>query len=173
MYTLLINEENQVICTKKETIMQRSSCVDKIQIFVLKDYKGIDLSGATVYMKYVLPRSRDIKITKLNIAENNFEDTHLKFIVPGDAALTSEHGNIEVSFTFIKPYSDGVNQTVYLRKTQAGFITITPIPSFENYVVDEMLNEVDQRLVALEIVGKNLEAQNQKIYENLIKDIHI
>ena len=173
MYTLLINNENQVICSKKETIMERSNCVDKIQIFSQKNYKGIDLSDATVYMRYVLPRSKKIKIVKLNIGDMNYEDTHLQFVVPGNLAITSEDGDIEVSFTFIKLCSDGENKEACVRKTQTGVITITPIAPFEDFVVDELFNEVDQRLIALEAISKNIEAQSQQIYENMATDVRI
>ena len=59
MYTLKITDENTVTSTVEEKIIERSNYVDKIQIIVAKLYKEqIDLSDATVYMKYTLPISK-------------------------------------------------------------------------------------------------------------------
>lgn len=52
MYTLKITDENTVITTVKESIVERSNVVDKIQIITNKMYRDqIDMTDATVYMK--------------------------------------------------------------------------------------------------------------------------
>ena len=53
MYTLKITDENTVVTTVKESIVERSNYVDKIQIVTSKMYREqIDMSDTTVYMKY-------------------------------------------------------------------------------------------------------------------------
>ena len=68
MYTLKITDENTVVTTVKESIVERSNYVDKIQIVTNKMYREqIDMSDTTVYRKYKLPVSDKIKMTQLII----------------------------------------------------------------------------------------------------------
>ena len=59
MYTLLVNEKNEIVTTVKERIMQRSKLVDDLHFLVEPIYKGIDMSDFTVMMEYILPVSRE------------------------------------------------------------------------------------------------------------------
>ena len=59
MYTLLINENNEIVTTVKERIMQRSKLVDDLHFLMNPMYKGIDMSDFTVTMEYILPVSRE------------------------------------------------------------------------------------------------------------------
>ena len=103
MYTLKITDENTVVTTVKESIVERSNYVDKIQIVTNKMYREqIDMSDTTVYMKYKLPVSDKIKMTQLIINNLEYEQNYIQYLIPVDAALTAEAGDIEVSFTFLK-----------------------------------------------------------------------
>ena len=103
MYTLKITDENTVVTTVKESIVERSNYVDKIQIVTSKMYREqIDMSDTTVYMKYKLPVSDKIKMTQLIINNLEYEQNYIQYLIPVDAALTAEAGDIEVSFTFLK-----------------------------------------------------------------------
>lgn len=118
MYTLKITDENTVVTTVKESIVERSNYVDKIQIVTSKMYREqIDMSDTTVYMKYKLPVSDKIKMTQLIINNLEYEQNYIQYLIPVDAALTAEAGDIEVSFTFLKLVAneDGT-YTSYIRK---------------------------------------------------------
>ena len=172
MYTLLVNDENQVITTQKETIMQRTNCADKIQILIHKQYKDVDMSNAIVYMEYKLPVSNKIKLLQLNKGTYKNDD-YMQFVVPGDLQFTSEAGDISVVFRiyslqFIDEEAKWVN-----RNSQEGYITITPIVPWSDIEIDEMFSGIDQRLIALEMLSQNLEAQSQNMYENMATDIVI
>ena len=88
MYTLKITDENTVTTTVKETLMERSNYVDKIQIVTSKMYREqIDMSDATVYMKYKLPVSNKIKLTQLTVNNLEYETNYIQYLIPVDAAL--------------------------------------------------------------------------------------
>ena len=172
MYTLLVNDENQVITTQKETIMQRTNCADKIQILIKKQYKDVDMSNAIVYMEYKLPISNKLKLLQLNKGTYKNDD-YMQFIVPSDLQLTSEAGDIAVVFRiyslqFIDEKGVWVN-----RNSQEGYITITPLVPWSDIEIDEMFSGIDQRLIALEMLSQNIEAQTQMMYENMATDIVI
>ena len=170
MYTLLVNDDNKVITTNKETIMQRTNCADKIQILIHKQYRDVDMSNAVVYMEYKLPISNKLKLLPLTKGTYK-DDAYMQFIVPGDLQLTSEAGDIAVVFKiysiqFIDEKAIWVN-----RNSQEGYITITPLVPWSDIEIDEMFSGIDQRLIALEMLSQNLEAQSQILYENMATDI--
>lgn len=175
MYTLKINDDNTVTTTVKETLVERSNYVDKIQIVTSKLYREqIDMSDATLYMKYKLPVSNKIKLTQLTANDLEYETNYIQYLIPVDAALTAETGDIEVSFTFLKliPNEDGT-YTSYIRKTTSGVIHITPLVQFDKYEPSEMFTEIDQRLLVMEGMIKDLDAQNKAAYEGMVKDIRL
>lgn len=175
MYTLKITDENTVVTTVKETLMERSNYVDKIQIVTSKMYREqIDMSDATVYMKYKLPVSNKIKLTQLTVNNLEYETNYIQYLIPVDAALTAEAGDIEVSFTFLKLIAnEDSTYTSYVRKTTSGVIHITPLVQFDKYEPSEMFTEVDQRLLVMEGLIKDLDAQNKAAYEGMVKDIRL
>lgn len=175
MYTLKITDDNTVTTTVKETLVERSNYVDKIQIIVSKLYKDqIDMSDTTAYMKYKLPVSDKIKMTQLIANDLEYETNYIQYLIPVDAALTAEAGDIEVSFTFLKLVAnDDESYTSYIRKTTSGVIHITPLVQFDKYEPSELFTEIDQRLLVMEGMIKDLDAQNKAAYEGLVKDIRL
>lgn len=175
MYTLKITDENTVVTTVKESIVERSNYVDKIQIVTSKMYREqIDMSDTTVYMKYKLPVSGKIKMTQLIPNDLAYEQNYIQYLIPVDAALTAEAGDIEVSFTFLKLIAnEDKSYTSYIRKTTSGVIHITPLVQFDKYEPSEMFTEIDQRLLVMEGMIKDLDAQNKAAYEGMVKDIRL
>ena len=125
-------------------------------------------------MKYKLPVSDKIKMTQLIINNLEYEQNYIQYLIPVDAALTAEAGDIEVSFTFLKLVAneDGT-YTSYIRKTTSGVIHITPLVQFDKYEPSELFTEIDQRLLAMEGMIKDLNAQNKATYEGMVKDIRL
>ena len=175
MYTLKINDDNTVTTTVKETLVERSNYVDKIQIVTSKLYREqIDMSDATLYMKYKLPVSNKIKMTQLTANDLEYETNYIQYLIPVDAALTAEAGDIEVSFSFLKLVAnDDGTYTSYIRKTTSGVIHITPLVQFDKYEPSELFTEIDQRLLVMEGMIKDLDAQNKAAYEGMVKDIRL
>lgn len=175
MYTLKITDENTVVTTVKERLVERSNDVDNIQIITAKLYKEqLDMSDTSLYMKYKLPVTDKIKITQLKPNNLNYETNYIQYLIPADVNLLAEAGDIEVSFTFLKLVSnDDDSVTSYVRKTTSGVIHVSPLAAFDKYEPSEMFTETDQRLLALIATVKDLNAQSKAIYENMVKDIRL
>ena len=175
MYTLKITDENTVVTTVKESIMERSNCVDKIQILTSKMYREqIDMSDASLYMKYKLPISNKIKTVQLIANDLQYKENYIQYLIPAEVALTAESGNIEVTFTVLKPvHNEDDTFTSYIRKTTSGTIYITPLVQFDKYEPSELFSETDQRLLKIEGYIKDLDALNKATYENMPTDIQL
>ena len=57
--TALVNDNNEIITTVRERIMQRSKLVDNLHILVNPMYKEHNMSDFTVMMEYMLPVSKE------------------------------------------------------------------------------------------------------------------
>ncbi len=177
MYTLTITNDNAVI-GKRSVIMEKSNCVDDIEIIVNKLYQGkLDIStdDTAVYMKYVTPVTHNIKMTKLVKSRIDNEKEIVIYTIPVTAYISAEPGDIEVSFTFLKlvPDEETNEITSYIRKTQSGIIHITPLTQFDTYEPSELFTETDQRLLELIALEKDIKALNQQIYNGIPTDLRI
>lgn len=175
MYTLRITDDNNVITTVKESLMEKSNCVNFIQIIINKLYKEqIDMTDTTAYMKYVLPVTKKIKMTQL-IADTTTDESHILYTIPVTANISAEPGDIEVSFTFLKLVHDEESDTTtsYVRKTESGLIHITKLAQFDSYEPSEMLTELDQRILALMATAEDIKKLGQETYDNMPIDMKL
>ena len=175
MYTLRITDDNNVITTVKESLMEKSNCVNSIQIIINKLYKEqIDMTDTTAYMKYVLPGTKKIKMTQL-IADTTTDESHILYTIPVTANISAEPGDIEVSFTFLKLVHDEESDTTtsYVRKTESGLIHITKLAQFDSYEPSEMLTELDQRILALMATAEDIKKLGQATYDNMPIDMKL
>ena len=175
MYTLRITDDNNVITTVKESLMEKSTCVNSIQIIINKLYKEqINMTDTTAYMKYVLPVTKKIKMTQL-IADTTTDESHILYTIPVTANISAEPGDIEVSFTFLKLVHDEESDTTtsYVRKTESGLIHITKLAQFDSYEPSEMLTELDQRILALMATAEDIKKLGQATYDNMPIDMKL
>lgn len=175
MYTLRITDDNNVITTVKESLMEKSNCVNSIQIIINKLYKEqIDMTDTTAYMKYVLPVTKKIKMIQL-IADTTTDESHILYTIPVTANISAEPGDIEVSFTFLKLVHDEESDTTtsYVRKTESGLIHITKLAQFDSYEPSEMLTELDQRILALMATAEDIKKLGQATYDNMPIDMKL
>lgn len=175
MYTLRITDDNNVITTVKESLMEKSNCVNSIQIIINKLYKEqIDMTDTTAYMKYVLPVTKKIKMTQL-IADTTTDESHILYTIPVTANISAEPGDIEVSFTFLKLVHDEESDTTtsYVRKTESGLIHVTKLAQFDSYEPSEMLTELDQRILALMATAEDIKKLGQATYDNMPIDMKL
>ena len=175
MYTLRITDDNNVITTVKESLMEKSNCVNSIQIIINKLYKEqINMTDTTAYMKYVLPVTKKIKMTQL-IADTTTDESHILYTIPVTANISAEPGDIEVSFTFLKLVHDEESDTTtsYVRKTESGLIHIIKLAQFDSYEPSEMLTELDQRILALMATAEDIKKLGQATYDNMPIDMKL
>lgn len=158
MYSILLNDNNELIATHRERIMQRSKLVDSFRILLKKEYKDkIDMSEFDANLEYVLPVSKKYKSEKLTLAESESDEGYLECSLPFDTALTTEPGDIEIQITLIKVDMDADGQTTqYVRKSSTCNIVIVPISAWSDLVPDEALNAVDQAFIKAEAMIKSL-----------------
>lgn len=160
MYTLLINENNEIVTTVKERIMQRSKLVDNLHFLMKPSYKGIDMSDFTVTMEYILPVSREYKTETLVKSDELYKE-QLQYKLPFDTDLTKEAGKIDIQLTFTRVSLDAEgNSKQQVRKAGPAVITIVPISAWSDIIPDSALTSLDQRILMTQAM---IEAANDTI----------
>lgn len=150
MYTILLNENNELTTSVRERIMQRSKLVDSLHFLVDPTYKNMDMSDFTVMMEYILPVSREYK-TEILVKSDELYKNKLEYKLPFDTCLTKEAGKIEVQLTFVKVELDAEGKSKqYVRKTSPTTITIVPIAAWSDVIADSALTALDQRLIQVD-----------------------
>lgn len=150
MYTILLNENNELTTSVRERIMQRSKLVDSLHFLVDPTYKNMDMSDFTVMMEYILPVSREYK-TEILVKSDELYKNKLEYKLPFDTCLTKEAGKIEVQLTFAKVELDAEGKSKqYVRKTSPTTVTIVPIAAWSDIIADSALTALDQRLIQVD-----------------------
>ena len=171
MYTILLNDTNELITSVKERIMQRSKLVDSLHFLVDPSYKGLDMSDFTVMMEYILPVSREYH-SEILVKSDALYKEKLEYKVPFDTNLTKEAGNVEVQLTFIKVSLDADGESIQqVRKTSPTIIKILPISAWSDIVADDALGAIDKRLIKAEAMINAVGEMAQRIDENKADNI--
>ena len=151
MFTILLNDDNTLTISVKERIMERSSLVDKLCFLVPKTYNDFDMTEFACTLEYVLPVSKKYKSEMLSAESELYENEYIQFILPFDTKLTSEPGDIELQLSLVKAdLTDEGEQITYVRKSSTVTITIVPIAAWSDFIPDDALNAVDQKIAELQ-----------------------
>ena len=156
LYTILITENNEMIATVRERIMQRSKLVDNLHFLTAPTYKNVDMSGFTVLLEYKLPVSCEAHSEELVLSDGLY-DGYLEYKLPFDTNLTKEAGKIEMQLTFLKNEMDAEGKvTQFARKISSCFVDIIPIAAWSNMIPDAELTAIDQRILKLDAIANQL-----------------
>lgn len=156
MYTILICDDNSLMTTKRERIMQRSKLVSNLQFLVPQYYNGLNMSDCIVHLEYILPCSKRYCTEILELSDEMYKD-HLKYVLPFDTKLTSEAGEIQMQLTFAKTELDTNGKGIQrVRKTSTTTIDIIPISAWSDIIPDSALSAIDERLIKLDAQMRGL-----------------
>lgn len=171
MYTILVNETNELITSVRERIMQRSKLVDSLHFLVDPTYKGIDMNDFTVMLEYILPVSREYK-TEILVKSDSLYKERLEYKLPFDTNLTKEAGEIEIQLTFTKLIlnPDGTN-IQQVRKTSKTSVTILPISAWSDLIADSALTALDQRIIQTQAMINQINEVHQYLDETKADNI--
>ena len=173
MHTILVTQDNELITSVKERIMQRSKLVDSLHFLVDPMYNDIDMSDFTVRLEYRLPISQEPYTELLTLSEELYKEK-LEYKMPINTNLTKEAGNVEIQLSFTKLDLDADGNAIqYVRRTSPTTITIIPLSAWSNFVTDNSLNALDAAFLQLEGYMKRAE-ENAGVYDSVKADnIHL
>ena len=151
MYTIIMNENKELVTSKRATLYQREKLADKIQFLFPLKYEDVDFNEFVAVLKYI--DQGNIYHSEVLAKSSELYKDKLRFILPVDTKLNYFAGNILIHINMKKIDADtGTSET--LLKTSEVMITINP----ENYV--EPSDDFTNKLVALEA---QVSAINEKV----------
>lgn len=171
MYTILVSDNNELVTTVKERIMQRSKLVGNLHFLVPQKYKDFDMDNFTAMLEYILPVSKELHTEILDKSEELYKD-HIEFKFPVDTSITKEAGSIEIllTFVYVEMLPDG--QTLqHVRKISPTTLQIIPVPAWCDIVPDSALSALDQRLIEVEAMMKAANEMTQMLYDTKADNI--
>lgn len=156
MYTFLITDNNEIIPSNRERIMQRSNAVDNIHFLASPTYEDQSMSNYTATIEYVLPISKEYKTETLTLSADTYQN-YLEYKLPITTKFTREPGNVEFQITFVwlEMFTDGTSEQ-HVRKTSGSVLPIVSIKAWSDIIPDEALSSLDQRLIALQGIANQL-----------------
>ena len=178
MYTILVNHDNDLIATQKQAIIQHSKLVDELRFLVPPDYGGLDMGAFnSAMLEYVSPVSKTYRTEYLILQPERYKE-HLIYILPVDTKLTAESGEIELQITFTKVELNPDNGQPFerVRKTKPCKINVFPIANWSQFIADESLTALDQRIVQMQAAQEAMNETQKQIMEwqsNIIDDEHV
>lgn len=146
MYTIIMDDNKQLVTTIKQVLYQRENLVDKIQILIPQYYQDIDLSDWIAVLKYV--DQANIPHAETLTKDSDIYKNRIRFYLPVDTELTKYSGDITIRITLTK--IDMNSKTQYVLHTGETTITISPLKDYYSFVPDESLEFVDQLIGNLE-----------------------
>lgn len=173
MYTFLLEDDNALVASRREVIMQRSRLVDEIWFLVKPEYKNIENNMAlfTVMMEYILPVSREYHTLELVQDEEGYEE-YLKYIVPLGTNFSSEAGDIELQLTFVYVGLNADGKGIQkVRKTKVGKLHITPVAAWSDIIPDSALSALDQRIIKTQAQIQELGYYASVLNENQVDNL--
>lgn len=165
MYVFLVNDENELIATQKQRVMQRSKLVNDLWFLVKPTYNGYDMSKSTVTLLYCLPESKRA-VSETLTKSDEMHGEFLKYELPFDTNLTLENGDIDIRLIFTLTDLDENGRPIQrVRKTDSAVIPIIPTDAWSSIIPDSALDAIDQRIIKQDAQIKELEEVSRMYYD--------
>lgn len=173
MNTFLLQEDNQIVHTIRNPIMEKSNAVDTICFLVNKEYNGFLMKEFDLVMEYRTPISKKTKFDTLVLVDDNYKDDYLKYTFPSTTAITAEPGELEINMSMMKVElePDGT-QVKRVRNFSPTAITIVPITSWFT-ASDEALTQLAELYLFNKTQIEALKNLAEIIYNTKADDIAI
>lgn len=141
MYTIIMNDDKQLVTTVRKTIYQRENMVDNIQFLFPEFYENINLSDCTAVLKYI-DIGNELHSEILS-KDSELYKGKVRFILPINTKLTRFAGNIIIRISITKiNTTTGISNEVL--KTGECVISVLP----DNTII--VSDDLTEKLATLE-----------------------
>ena len=168
---ILMKSNKQLVISKSSIIYHKENAVDKLIFLLPKLYHEIDLSNFDVNLIYLNPQG-EYHTELLVMEEESYKEGFLTYNLPIDSEITKYSGVITLSLS--ATWLDSQQLKSYILKTSSVQIEINPLSTLYEYVPQEAIDVIDQKMIqlngkieALELLGDSMD---KKIPDDLSID---
>lgn len=172
MYTILMNDDKQLIQSKRSTIYQKETNVDKIRFLFPQTYEDLDLSKYIIVLKYRdlenEPRAEFLEL-KSELYKGRLQSIYK---LTSDFTRFACDINVHISFVLYNPETESYDEVLHTGDTT---ITIHPTDIFNGDYSDDYTDEEVDLLGKLILDNKaQIEANKSmlaSLEENQVDDL--
>lgn len=146
--TILATNNNIMVVTNSEPIIQRSKNAHRVKIYIPEKYidDELDTKDATVSLELLAPNGKRIT-SLLEPEEDSVKVGYLMYLYDIDSAYTTASGDIELGMT-VTYVSLDTGRTV-IRTFDGCVLPITPISEWMNQASDDSLTDIQNKITQL------------------------
>ena len=173
MYTILMQDDKNLIATSRTTLRQYESLVDKIQFIIPQMYGDINFftDDYQIVLKYV-DQANIPHTVFLDKEDELYKENYIKCVLPVGIELTKFAGNITMYISILCVNTEDETKAEVLH-TNGITISITPLDDIYGFAPNESFQKVDQEILKLQAVGKANKILLEAIDRNKADDIEL
>lgn len=166
MYTIMMLNDKSLVVTSKTTLYQREKLADKIQFLFPQNYGDLNLSEFTATLKYV-DQGNEVHTETLKPDEKPYKNM-LRFVLPINTELNRFAGDVIMRITLSKT---DIDENEYILYTGETTISISPISDYFQYVPNESIEILNQKIIELDERIKTQEELGNKLDSSKADDL--
>lgn len=167
---ILMKSNKQLVISKSSIIYHKENAVDKLIFLLPKLYHEIDLSNFDVNLIYLNPQG-EYHTELLVMEEESYKEGFLTYNLPIDSEITKYSGVITLSLS--ATWLDSQQLKSYILKTSSVQIEINPLSTLYEYVPQEAIDVIDQKMIQLNGKIEALERLGEVIDSEIPDDLSI
>lgn len=170
MYTIIMDDDKNLVTTVRATLYQREKLADKIQFLFPQQYGEINIADCIILLKYV-DQGNVAHAEKLIKDEDLYKD-RIRCCIDVDTNLTRFSGDIKFHLDFLKLNTDdGIYESVL--SSGETTITISPLDDYFAFTSDESLDVINQAILELDAKSTAIQALAESLEESKVDDLSL
>lgn len=168
MKILLKARGKQLIITENSKIYQKENVVDKLLFFIPDKYQDISLEGFLWTLTYVDSQGT-LRTESLTLSDTVEKEGFFVYTLDVDTKVTRYNGVITLYLTGTHVDPDTMQK--YVLKTASLQITVDTWDSLYDFVPDEALESIDQKMLQLDAKIQAVEAMEDRVLQSVPDDL--
>ena len=164
MYTIIMNQNKQLIVTQSATLYQRENLVDQLEFIYPQFYGDINLSECTTILSYTdigNVRHQEVLLPDVDL----YKENKIRATLPVTTKLSRFAGDVAIRLFFTKNNKEENQESLLI--TGECVITIEPVDGIETSdeviselsSLTEMINELKEEIQSQTTIHKEIDEQ--------------
>lgn len=165
---ILVDSYKNLVITDRTITYQHESLVDTWVFFISEKYNDVNMRNFTFMLNYL--NTQGVRKTELLTEDQDIvKDGYIAYRLPVTSEISKYVGTITMSIS--GTWLDASNKKQYSFKTGTLQIDISPLSELYDYVPDDSLNVIDQKMLQLDAKIQAVEKMGDNINKSIPNDL--